>query len=187
MTTTNWYAIETRPRAEYAALADINSMPGLEAYLPQETRFRRTRKGQFSVEHPLLPGFMFVGCQPEASRPDGHPLIFNVLHSKAVRSIIRSPGGGVHPIRPKVVRGTSWHFVNELRSRETAGQFDYTREREPLAEGAVVRVISGVFEDKIGRVLAAPHEGRAEILLDDVDGMFAGPVSIDVNRLEAAA
>jgi len=36
--TMNWFAIQTRPRAEQAALADIRMMDGREAYPPQETR-----------------------------------------------------------------------------------------------------------------------------------------------------
>lgn len=187
LSTKNWFAVETRVRAEYAAVADINAMDGLEAYLPEETRKRQTRKGERIVQHPLLPGFMFVSCDPDAERPDGRPLILDVLRSKAVRSIVRSPGGGIHPIRPKMVRGTAWHFVDELRARENAGQFDYTRDREPLEEGSVVRVINGAFKDQIARVISAPAEGLAEILLAGASGIFAPPVTVAVGDLELAA
>lgn len=66
MTTHNWFAVETRPRAELAALADIQTM-GLEAYVPQETRLRRTRRGKVVVQHPLLPGFIFVAAETAGS------------------------------------------------------------------------------------------------------------------------
>lgn len=116
MTTQNWFAVETRPRAELAALADIQAM-GLEAYVPQETRLRRTRKGKVVVQHPLLPGFIFVAAE---SAQD----VFRTLGSKAVRNVVRAPGGGAHPIRPKMVDGSPWHFVDEMRAREAAGDFD---------------------------------------------------------------
>nr|WP_312165619.1 transcription termination/antitermination NusG family protein [Brevundimonas diminuta] len=125
MTTHNWFAVETRPRAELAALADIQAM-GLEAYVPQETRLRRTRKGKVVVQHPLLPGFIFVAAE---SAQD----VFRTLGSKAVRNIVRAPGCAAHPIRPKIVNGWPVHFVDEMRAREAAGDFDYTPRPKPQA------------------------------------------------------
>lgn len=141
MTTTYWFAVQTRSRAEYAALADINGMDGLEAYLPQETRQRRTHRGKEAVLHPLLPGFIFVGSSvPQiaavASTDHPHP-IFDVLKSKAVRGLVRSPGGGVHPIRPQVIDGWRVNFVDHLREREAAGAFDYTPRQKPEAKAAL--------------------------------------------------
>lgn len=125
MTTCNWFAVETRPRAELAALADIQAM-GLEAYVPQETRLRRTRKGKVVVQHPLLPGFIFVAAETAQD-------VFRTLDSKAVRNVVRAPGGAAHPIRPKIVDGSPWHFVDEMRVREAAGDFDYTPRQKPQA------------------------------------------------------
>ena len=176
MNSTNWFVVQTTPRGELAALADIQAMDGLEAYLPQETRLRRTRKGKVVVQHPLLPGFLFVGTRTRS--------IFDTLRSKSVRGIIRSPGGAAHPIRSKTVNGTAWNFVDELRSRENAGEFDFTPKNRPLVEGAEVRVISGAFKDQIGRLLsAATAEGRAEIMMS---GLFAGRMTVDARALEAA-
>ena len=172
---TNWFVVRTTPRGELAALADIQAMEGLEAYLPQETRLRRTRKGKVVVHHPLLPGFLFVGTQGRS--------IFDALRSKSVRGIIRSPGGAAHPIRSKIVNGTAWNFVDELKSREIAGEFDFTPKHKPLVEGAEVRVISGAFKDQIGRLLSASDEGRAEIMMS---GLFAGRMTVDARALEAA-
>ena len=174
--TKSWFAIETRPRAESAALADIQAMPDLEAYLPQETRLRRTRKGRFVVQHPLLPGFLFVRATAQT--------VFDVLKSKAVRSVVRSPGGAAHPIRPKLVDGKEWNVVDEMRARENAGEFDFTPKRTPLIQGGAVRVISGAFKDQIARLLSAPSEGRAEIMMQ---GMFAGRMTVDVRALEGVA
>lgn len=169
----NWFAIQTRPRAEFAALADIQAMDGLEAYLPQETRQRRTRKGKETVRHPLMPGILFVGCKARS--------IFDVLRSRAVRDIIRAPGGEARPIRPKMVDGSPWHIVDELRQREEAGDFDFTPRRKPLVKGGKARVLVGVFKDQIGRLMSTPFEGRAEIMMD---GLFAGRMTVDVRALE---
>lgn len=137
MTTTYWFAVETRPRAEYAALNDIQAM-GLEAYLPQETRQRRTYKGKEVVRHPLMPGFVFVGSTTppivDAGSPDHPHPIFQVLKSKSVRGLVRSPGGGVHPIRPRIVDGWAVNFVDDLRAREAAGDFDFTPRQKPAAK-----------------------------------------------------
>lgn len=124
-----WYAVQTRPRAEYAALAEINGMPGLEAYLPQETRQRRTYKGKEPVHSPLMPGFIFVGSPVppimDAASPDHPHPIYAVLKSKSVRDLVRSPGGGAHPIRAQVIDGWRVNFVDYLRQREAAGDFDF--------------------------------------------------------------
>lgn len=173
MTTTNWFAVETRPRAELAAQADINAM-GLEAYVPQETRLRRTRRGKVIVQHPLLPGFIFVCAETVQD-------VFRVLGSKSVRNVVRAPGGAAHPIRPKIVDGSPWHFVDEMRAREEAGDFDFTPRRKPLVKGGQAKVIAGFFKDQIGRLLSAPSEGRAEIMMG---GMFAGRMTVDVRGLE---
>jgi hypothetical protein len=109
--------------------------------------------------------------------------IFDVLRSRAVRGIVRAPGGGAHPIRPKLVGGTLWHFVDELRSRENAGEFDFTPRQKPLVKGGEVRVMTGFFKDQISRLLSAPSEGRAEIMMA---GLFAGRMTVDVRGLEAA-
>jgi hypothetical protein len=137
MKKTYWFAVETRARAEYVALADINAMDGLEAYVPQETRLRRTRKGRVVVQHPLIPSFIFVGSKTppivDASSPDHPHPIFQVLASRAVRALLRSPGGGVHPIRPRYVDGWPVDFVEDLRANEAAGAFDFTPRPKPEA------------------------------------------------------
>lgn len=134
----NWFAIQTRPRAEQAALADIRMIDGLEAYLPQETRIRRTYKGKETVQHPLMAGFLFVGSTVpiivDVNSPDHPHPIFQVLKSRAVRDIVRSPGGGVHPIRPMVVDGWRVDFIDHLKAQEAAGAFDYTPRAKPEAK-----------------------------------------------------
>lgn len=135
--TTYWFAVQTRPRAEFAALADINAMPGLEAYLPRETRQRRTFRGKEVVYTPVMPGFVFVGSpiRPinDVNSPDHPHPIYSVLKSNAVRGLVRSAGGGVHPMRPLSVDGWRVDFVDYMRRREDAGDFDFTPRQKKAA------------------------------------------------------
>ena len=50
---------------------------------------------------------MLVACYHDAERPDGRPLILDVARSTAVRSIVRSPSGGIHPIRSTAAARTT--------------------------------------------------------------------------------
>lgn len=148
MTTTYWFAVETRPRAEFAALADINAMPGLEAYFPRETRQRRTMRGKETVFHPVMPGFVFVGSpiRPTAdvSSPDHPHPIYGVLKSKAVRGLVRSAGGGAQPMQPLSVQGWRVDFVDFMREREAAGDFDFTpRQKKTAPSKPLTRSLKG--------------------------------------------
>lgn len=152
---TYWFAVQTRPRAESAALADINSMSGLQAYLPQETRLRRTRKGRVTVQHPLMPGFIFVGSTTppivDAASPDHPHPIFQVLKSRAVRCLVRSGAGGVHPIRPQMIDGWRVEVVDYLRQREAAGAFDF---RPPAPRTPERKFMKGALKDQLTTVMA---------------------------------
>lgn len=152
---TYWYAVETRVRSEYAALREISAL-GFDCYLPQETRLKRTRKGRFVVQHPLMPGFLFVGTTVppiiDVDSPDHPHPIFQVLNLPSVRNLVRGAGGGIHPLRPRVVDGWRVDFVEHLRSREEAGDFD-NRPREKT-EATKARTLTGAFKDQLAQVMA---------------------------------
>jgi len=148
MTTITWFAIETRPRGEYAALHDLQTMTDLDIYLPQEIRQRRTRKGKEKVRHPLMPGILFVGCIDPAD-------IWAATRSGAVRRIIRSATGEALPIRPQVIDGWRVNIVDHLRAREAAGDFDFTpRQKAPRKPG----FLKGTFRDQLAAVRNALFE-----------------------------
>lgn len=157
MTTTYWYAVETRVRSENAALREISAIEGLEAYLPQETRLKRTRKGRFVVQHPLMPGFLFVGAKVppivDVNSPDHPHPIFEVLKLQSVRAIVRGAGGGIQPIRPKIIDGWAVNFVDDLRQREAAGAFDFRPAAKP--DVAEVKTLTGAFKDQLAQVMKA--------------------------------
>lgn len=166
MITTHWYAVETRPRAEYAALAEIAALGEFQTYCPQETRLRRTRKGRFVVQHPLMPSIVFVGSHVppivDVNSPDHPHPIFKLLKLPSVRALPRSPGGGVHPIRPAVVDGWRVNFVDHLRSREEAGEFDFTP-RHPNDTKPIIQTIRGDLRElmTLARQTLFPDLARA--------------------------
>ena len=156
MPKTYWYAVETRVRSEQAALREITAL-GFDVYLPQETRLKRTRKGRVVVQHPLMPGFLFVGSKVppivDVDSPDHPHPIFEILKLQSVRDIVRGAGGGIHPIRPRIVDGWSVNFVEDLRQREAAGAFDFRpREKD---ETAKPRSLTGAFKDQLAQVMKA--------------------------------
>lgn len=164
--TTYWFAVETRPNREYAALADIATLGQFETYLPQESRQRRTRKGRIDVHHPLMPGIIFVGSKVppivDVNSPDHPHPIFSLLNLPSVRSLPRSPGGQVHPLRPQVIDGWRVNFVEHLKQREAAGAFDF-RPREK-ADAPKVKTLKGAFKDQLAQVMKSFYPDVAERL-----------------------
>lgn len=170
-TTTYWFAVETRARGEFAALADINAMPGLEAYLPRETRQRRTFRGKETVYYPVMPGFIFVGSPirpiADVSSPEHPHPIYNVLKSKSVRGLVRSAGGGAQPMQPLSVHGWRVDFVDYMREREEAGDFDFTpRQKKAAPSKPKTRSLKakGAWEDQLDAVKKHLEEWRVEAM-----------------------
>lgn len=137
ITTTYWFAVETRARAEQRAIAEIEALGEFQVYVPMEKRLRRTRKGRVPVSHPLMPSIIFVGSTippiADVNSPDYPHPIFKLLKLSSVRALVRGAGGMVHPIQPITVDGWCQDFVENLRSREAAGEFDFTP--RPPVEG----------------------------------------------------
>lgn len=161
-----WYAVRCRPQAEAKAIAGLMERR-FDTYMPVEVRLRRTLKGRKRVEHPLIPGYIFVGVKSWQS-------LYFVTRVEAVQEVI-SVGGAAYPIPSR--------FVYDLMARQGTGEFDFTPRKKDLEKGAQARILSGPFKDEIGKLLSAPAEGRASILLA---GLFAGNVTVDVRNLEAA-
>lgn len=136
-TTTYWFAVETRARAEHRAIAEIEALGEFQVYVPMETRLRRTRKGRVPVSHPLMSSIIFVGSTvppiADVNSPDYPHPIFKLLKLPSVRALTRGAGGMVHPIQPITVDGWRQDFVENLRAREAAGEFDFTP--RPPVEG----------------------------------------------------
>lgn len=165
-----WYAVRVKSGREAKAVADLRERL-FDTYLPMETRMRRTLRGRTRVEHPLIPGYLFVGVKP-------HQSLYFVTRVETVQSIV-CQGGQPYEIHHHDGR----HFVYDLQARQAAGEFDHTPKKKPLIEGADVRVLSGPFKDHIARLVSAREGDRAQIMLS---GLFAGaPFKIDPKNLEA--
>ncbi len=163
-----WYAVRCRGGAERKAADGLREM-GFDVYTPMETRFRRDPKTRqaVNVEHPLIPSYLFVGVKTWG------PRIYEVQSVEPVHDVVRYASREAAPIRPR--------FVDELRARQAAGEFDFTPKRKTIKEGGQALILTGSFQGHIGKVLSVPPEGRAQIMLS---GIFAGTVTIDVKNLE---
>ncbi|WP_332657348.1 transcription termination/antitermination protein NusG [Brevundimonas sp.] len=163
-----WYAARTEGRGEKAAAEAIRELK-LDVFLPCETRLRRTRKGKERIEHPLLPGYLFVGTNPDALGD-----IYAVAKLSHVVDVVRLRSGTAAEIPAS--------FVNGLRAAVEAGDFDFTPKRKPLSIGCDVRLLTGPFKDMIAKLMSLPAEGRATVLIGS--GLFTGPTTVDIKNMD---
>lgn len=161
-----WYAVRCRPQAEAKALDGLRERR-FDTYMPVETRLRRTLKGRKRVDHPLIPGYIFVGVKSWQS-------LYFVTRVEAVQEVI-SVAGEAYPIPSR--------FVYDLMARQSAGEFDFTPRKKDLVKGGKATVLSGIYKDRIAEIITAPAEGRAEIMME---GLWGGRMTIDIKNLEAA-
>lgn len=161
-----WFVVQTDPSGEAKAQRNLTEK-GFTSYLPQETRWKRTKVSRERVNRPLMTGYMFVGIS------DGQ------AHAE-----VRSLDG----IRAFVcVSGVPYEIpaqaVQSLRERELSGEFDYTPARKSIfRKGRRAKVLSGPFKGHIGEMLQA-EDGRIRLMLN---GLFAGKLWLEDDRLEAA-
>lgn len=161
-----WYAVRCRPQAEAKAIAGLMERR-FDTYMPVEVRLRRTLRGRKRVEHPLIPGYIFVGVKSWQS-------LYFVTRVEAVQEVI-SVGGAAYPIPSR--------FVYDLMARQGTGEFDFTPRKKDLVKGGSATVLSGIYKDRIAELITAPAEGRAEIM---IAGFLGGRMTVDVRNLEAA-
>jgi transcription antitermination factor NusG len=163
-----WYVFRTRPQAEVRSRDRLREM-GYTTFLAMEKRLRRTRKGKEAVEHPLVPSYLFAAVGPGQS-------LYDALAVDGVADVLRV-GGNAHPIPAA--------FVYDLQARQMAGEFDHTPKARIWRKGDPARIIHGPFQGHIGKIVAAPVDGRATILLD---GLFGGaPFRVAETDLDEAA
>lgn len=164
-----WFAVRTQAKREQAAETAIKELTRLDVFLPVETRLRRTHKGRTRVHSPLMPGYLFVGTNPDAKGD-----IYSCVSVSAVVDVVRLRSGQAAVINAR--------FINAMRAAMAAGEFDYTPKRKPLQVGGQVKIQAGPFQGLIAKLISAPAEGRARVLIGS--GLFQGPTTIDVKNLE---
>lgn len=162
-----WYAFRTAARAEARASEHLRER-GFDHHLPMETRWHRTRKGREPKDRPFIPGYVFVAIRPDQS-------VYAALQAEGVQAVLGF-GGEARPI--------SAGFVNELKMRQVAGEFDRTSsKRFRLKPGDSARVLNGPFRDQIGTLISVGDDGRVRLLLS---GLFSGGIALDSDAIEAA-
>lgn len=170
---TKWYAVRTATRQEKRARDSLHEM-GFPAYLPCETRWRRTKADKEKIETPLFVGYLFVQCEPT----DWHVI---AEEAEGVHQFVRYHGpGGLSvpfPIPAKV--------VDEILMDQEAGDFDKTRSEKPTYRPQVgdrVRITSSMWVGYIATVLSVSQKDRKALL--QLPKM--GNVPLDVGQFETA-
>lgn len=168
-----WYAIRTKPGRERQAIEGLRERRFREVYMPVERRLRRTAMGRKTVEHPLIPGYLFIGIGPES------PDIYGALRIEAVSDLVRHASG---------VAATSADvgvFVYGLRAMEAAGEFDHTPKAKTWAIGTRAKITAGPWTGFIGEIVSAQEGQKARVMLSGLFGGKSG-VPVDGKNLEAA-
>lgn len=126
----NWYVLYTSARAEKQVEQRLK-LAGIETYLPLHRSRRKWSDRVKVVEVPLFNSYVFVRCEEHKLRE--LMLIYGV--SRAVYYLGK----------PAVVRDVEIDAIKEF--------LQIAHERELITNGDEVRIMSGVFEDQVGKVL----------------------------------
>lgn len=148
-----WHVLRTSTRQEHKAVANLKEI-GATPFLPCWTRWRRTSRIKERVRSPLIPGYMFALLEP-------HHLI----------TIDKGYGAGVTGVSGVFKRFDGQHrtlpakTIEDLRIRETDGEFDKTRRTrpDPIA-GSKVSIIGGQFQGFPAEFVKRRPDDRIELL-----------------------
>ncbi len=161
---TRWYVVQTRPRAESWATANLERQ-GYRVFYPRAQKAVRHARAVRRELSPLFPGYVFV--QRDISVETWRSV-------NGTFGVVRLIGCGDTPL--PVPRGV----VESLMSRAAAdGKVDWTASLKP---GQAVRVIDGPFGDFFGVLQSLDASGRVRVLLE----LMGRAVCVDL-RYEALA
>jgi transcription antitermination factor NusG len=122
-----WYALYTRPRAEFKAAEQIEAI-GIEYYLPTITRLKQWSDRKKKITEPILKGYIFIFAN-EHER----------INSLGQYSVIRCVSE-----RGKAARIPQWQIDNLKKMLETRSEF----------QGPFNGVIGTVQESENGKTIA---------------------------------
>lgn len=172
MNEVHWYAVETKPAAEYVAETEIRRV-GIEVFLPQyrrEYRHHRSKKW-IARSFPLFTGYLFV----RAEQLDWGALM-------TCRGLERDPVLRDADNRPVRIGGTE---IEAIRERAEAGEFDDLRTRSAgFRSGERVRISGGALAG-MEALVARVKSGRNVALLIEMFGTEV-QVSVPVAKLAKA-
>lgn len=161
-----WGAVQTQANREALAEAQLTRQ-GFECWCPLIPSKVRTGQKYTLKLKPLFPGYLFVRIDLAAR--------WSVIESTiGVSRIVKS--GSAPSALP-------CGFVEELRER--ADELGSAWFNEKLSEGDTVRLVSGAFDNWVGRVMSLPDRDRVTLLLQMVGRDV--PVTVPRGRVVRAA
>ena len=145
----DWYAVETHSRAEFRAQRSLERQ-GFSSFLPRFLKARRHARRVDQVVAPVFPGYLFVSFDPKRDR-------WRAINSTfGVRRLVSFSANQPHPMPADA--------MTALMERCEAQMI--TRQLPDIAVGDEVRVLTGAFAQKIGRIEDFDDKGRVEILME---------------------
>jgi transcriptional antiterminator RfaH len=145
-----WYVVQTRPRAEVKAAAQL-ARQGFDIYLPRYLKRRRHARRIDTVVAPLFPRYMFVAVDMAVQR------------WRAIQSTIGVSHLVCHGDSPTAVTAS---IIDGLKAREDDSGFVRLERRPQFAPGDKIRVLDGVFSACLGLFEGVADRERVAILLD---------------------
>lgn len=161
-----WYVINTHPKKEFLALANI-SRQGFETFLPTFIH-KYPRIGERL--RPLFPSYLFVEFDPDSDR------WFPLCHTLGVKRLFSSIPDGNY-VRPTPI---ATELIDSLKARvlETPKK----TVAPVISPGTAVRITKGHFEGRTG-ICSWSNTKRVALLLDVLNGRLEISFSRDTVEL----
>lgn len=143
----NWFALYTKPRTEFKAAAQLESVE-VEYYLPTIVRISNWSDRKKKITEPLIRGYIFIFS-------DEKQRILALEQPSVVRCVSE---------RGKPARIPEWQIDNLKKMLQTDAEFHI---KEGLVRGVKVKIKEGPFQGVIGVVQEA-EIGKAIVVSIDL-------------------
>ena len=145
-----WYVVQSQPNAEAKAAAHLNRQ-GFSTYLPCYLKRRRHARRVEIVPASLFPRYLFVGID---------------LNVQRWRSIFSTVGVSRLVCHGELPTSISDSVIDALKAREDVTGFIQFDQRPTFRPGDAIRVLDGVFADRLGLYEGMKDSDRIAVLLD---------------------
>lgn len=155
----SWHVVYCHAKGELRAKLGLVSL-GFETYLPVEKRWIRHARKREIRDRPLFSRYLFVSF--DVNEPGW---MNQVTSTDGVMYILAYPlvqGNEIAWIPERVPDA----FITQLRRKEAAGDFDYTKPTCAFSVGQEVRIAEGPFAGLNAIVHSTPDNKKVEVLLD---------------------
>ncbi len=166
-----WFVAYTGVRQEAKAARSLTEQ-GIEAYVPTEKHLRSHARIKDTVDRVIFPRYLFFQLADDQS-------FYTVRQTDGIETII----GATCP------QPIPYEWVDEIRERERAGHFDYTRGKGiTFANGEAVKIIGGPFAGMLASIMEAkPGAKRVSVFIKALGRLTGGNARIAVGDLGKAA